>query len=310
MYHRVIRKNDSKIFLQDGMYVDPDTFRRHIEFLKKNFNVIPLQDVLGLNDSKIGGPARKSICVLTFDDGWRDFYKNVFPMLKLYDVSATVFLPTGIVGTKRCFWTDRLAYILNKIYDPGRKWKPLGDSNDYFLKKIENLGRTFEKETEKTIEELKMLSMDEINNILERLMKRWNLDPFEPGQCFLTWEEIREMHHSGVVYFGSHTRNHIILDTIPDEEILKELMESKNNLIEEGVVSTSFVPFSYPNGNHSSKIAELVEKVGYNLALTTEKGWNNIRFEKKDLFLLKRIGIHQDVTSTDKLLAYRIYGSY
>jgi peptidoglycan/xylan/chitin deacetylase (PgdA/CDA1 family) len=228
----------------------------------------------------------------------------------MYEVSATVFLPTGIVGTKDCFWTDRLAYALNIIYNADHKWKPHGDSVNYYVKLIENLRGTLDKMIEKTIEELKKLSIDEINNILEQLLERWKIDPLEQERSFLTWEEIREMHKSGVVYFGSHTRNHIILDTISEEEMEKELIVSKNNLIEEGVVSTSFIPFSYPNGNHSLKIAEIVEKVGYNLALTTEKGWNKFNGEDKDLFLLKRIGIHQDVASTDKLLACRIYGLF
>jgi peptidoglycan/xylan/chitin deacetylase (PgdA/CDA1 family) len=100
MYHRVIRKNESKLFLQDGMFVDPYTFRMHIEFLKKYFNVIPLHDAQNIKNIKSRRLANKPICVLTFDDGWKDLFYNVFPILKMYEVNATVFLPTGIVGTK------------------------------------------------------------------------------------------------------------------------------------------------------------------------------------------------------------------
>jgi len=39
--------------------------------------------------------------VLTFDDGYRDFCDNAFPILEKYDFKATVFLATGLMGIKR-----------------------------------------------------------------------------------------------------------------------------------------------------------------------------------------------------------------
>ncbi|HDZ00151.1 MAG TPA: polysaccharide deacetylase family protein [Nitrospirae bacterium] len=33
--------------------------------------------------------------VLTFDDGFRNFYTQAFPILQKYGFGATVFLPTG-----------------------------------------------------------------------------------------------------------------------------------------------------------------------------------------------------------------------
>lgn len=41
--------------------------------------------------------ARDTVCV-TFDDGYEDNYVNAFPILKRYNIKATIFLITGFVG--------------------------------------------------------------------------------------------------------------------------------------------------------------------------------------------------------------------
>ncbi len=44
------------------------------------------------------GESLEGYVSLTFDDGYRDFYTNVFPLLKKYKVHATVFIIAGSIG--------------------------------------------------------------------------------------------------------------------------------------------------------------------------------------------------------------------
>ncbi|MCD4812025.1 polysaccharide deacetylase family protein [bacterium] len=45
--------------------------------------------------------------VLTFDDGFRDFYTYAYPILKKYSFTATVFLPTGFIGNGQSIFNGK-----------------------------------------------------------------------------------------------------------------------------------------------------------------------------------------------------------
>ena len=92
-----------------------------------------------------------------------------------------------------------------------------------------------------------------------------------------------------------------------DKEIIDELIKSRDKLIAEHIVDTLFIPFCYPHGNYNENIAGMVKEAGYSLAVSTKNGWNNA---EPDLFTLRRIGIHQDMTSTKAMFGCRIAGIY
>jgi peptidoglycan/xylan/chitin deacetylase (PgdA/CDA1 family) len=46
------------------------------------------------------GNMRRKYVVITFDDGYADFYAHAFPELNRWGYSATVFLPTAYIGTE------------------------------------------------------------------------------------------------------------------------------------------------------------------------------------------------------------------
>jgi len=63
---------------------------------KKGYTTVTLPEVVeGLKG--IGVLPPKPV-VLTFDDGYQDFYENVYPVLKTYNFKATVFVITQLVG--------------------------------------------------------------------------------------------------------------------------------------------------------------------------------------------------------------------
>lgn len=306
MYHRVVPRSREDEFLQSGMYVTPETFDKHIQFLNQNCQVGALSSLQSADRKNEYGVPGKPLCILTFDDGWYDFYQYAYPILKKHGVPATVFLPTEFVGSNRWFWTDIFSRLMVKKAVRGTIGKG-GDSDvNGLIKEIESLTGCLEHRIEKGIQRLKAVRREKIEVLIERLANRWDIDPIREGRAFLNWEEIQEMFASGLINFGSHTASHPILATLTHEEIEAELKRSRRKLIEKQVVEPGFIPFCYPNGVYNDAVVEAVKACGYSLGVSTRYGWADCR---SNPYTLKRIGIHQDMTGTDAMYGCRITGT-
>lgn len=83
--------SDSKVYNS----VSSAMFEKQMKLLRKKFNPVSL-DTLGIMLKKKIIDS-KTVCV-TFDDGFMDTFVNALPILKRYNIPATVFIETGNVG--------------------------------------------------------------------------------------------------------------------------------------------------------------------------------------------------------------------
>ena len=305
MYHRIIAADP---MIQPGMYVTPETFERHLMYLKNNFTIVPLQQLINPESRQQATLSSKPVCALTFDDGWIDFYQNAFPLLQKYKITATVFLPTKYISTGKQFWTDRLAHILKRI--EVKKISTGQLSSDKFkddIKQIVDLQGSLEQRLEWAAEMLKRYGQSEIEHILDQIDQGFGQQAKKVARDFINWDEVKQMYQSGLIDFGSHTVNHELLTNISAAEIVNELSESKDALIQHQCANEDSLTFCYPNGNFNKEIAAQVGSQGYKLAVTTRNGWNE---QDADMLTLNRIGVHQDVSSNVAMYAARIAGIF
>ena len=279
MYHRVLPLPRARAgFVQPGMYVTPDTFERHLQWLTRHFDVLPLRSLVEKwNRNEWDDQAR--YCAITFDDGWVDNYVYAYPLLRAHGLPATIFLPTALIGTREWLWSDRLGYLLNAS------------------RSKRDRGRM---DIDASIERTKALPAAVREEMIDRLAHVSGLR-VPDDRCFLDWNEVREMAKGGVD-FGSHTSSHAILTTLDREALQRELRQPLDVLSQE---LPAFSPMlAYPNGDHAAAVVDAARRAGYVAAVTTKPG-----IEPRvpaDRLRLRRIGAHEDVARTIPLFMFHI----
>jgi len=137
--------------------VDPKEFRRQIEYLRKNYAIVSLDDMLDFIQGSKNIP-RKAIAI-TFDDGYRDFYFNVYPYFSKNKLYATVFVTTGYIGKdwplnnpsiKMLTWKE-IEEMSQKKIEIGAHTVTHPDLREIDLEKAENEILTSKKEIERSI---------------------------------------------------------------------------------------------------------------------------------------------------------------
>lgn len=79
----------------DPYTVTPKAFREQMQLLSQHFEMVRLGDI---PDALRNGSHRRRRVAITFDDAFRDFRANAYPVLRELNIPATVFVPTGYLG--------------------------------------------------------------------------------------------------------------------------------------------------------------------------------------------------------------------
>jgi len=99
MYHYVEYITDINDLVKKRLDINPYTFEQELNSLKNNgwqtYFIKDIPDIIS-EKTKISSQS----VVLTFDDGYEDFYSVVFPLLKKYQLKATIYLIYDFIGRK------------------------------------------------------------------------------------------------------------------------------------------------------------------------------------------------------------------
>jgi hypothetical protein len=254
-----------------GMSVE--TFKTQLDELSRRHTFVTWLDVrMALQGEK---SLPDSACLLTFDDGVRDHYLNVFPILRDRNLSGLFFV-LDRRQSRRLTLAHKIHFLLAKL--------GLVELRDAILKALSVLQRErytqaenryrlkySSSSTEGQIDLLKaVLQRDlsaEVDGLLSHLFEEHVGAEKEIAPCFfLNGNQIREM-SAGGMYFGGHSRSHPWFDFIDAEARKREISASAEWL-------RQFEPgswaFANPYGGLSPDSPILLERHGFIAAFTTK----------------------------------------
>lgn len=289
MLHRVDDIDSTKLSANEEMKVSPKFLEAFIlDLFSKNFTFVSLDDLY--RNLKNKAKQKKQI-VFTLDDGYKDNFEIAYPIFKKYNIPFTVYITTSFPEQNALLWW----YILEDLIIENSVIKlPNGQS---FSCSSQN-----EKiETFFHIRQM-ILSMSPINfeEQLKSLLSNYAIDwEKKCADLAMNWDQIRSLSKDPLVTIGSHTKNHLPLNRLSKNQVLKEIIEAKE-LIESKILKPT-THFSYPFGRVeqiSDREFEIVRKLKIDTATTTRNG-NIYRNHVDYLECLPRIWLVEGFLSTD-----------
>src|SRR5687768_2928418 len=251
-YHRVV-KDIAKAEREaiHGIVISTATFRRHCETLRRAFDVVSLETAVQFLDGK--RRVVRPMAVITFDDGYADFYEEAFPVLNDLGLPATVFLPTAYIGKDKPLAHDRIFWLLKQVLARPFPLAPvLRRAGVVDLPQRELYQGNLLTITDQIVylhDTLREKVIHELEKELSTYPK-----PYPSEYKLLDWETVREMSRKHIE-FGAHTANHVVLPLEDEQTARTEIVDSKTEL--EQQLARKAVSFAYPNGEHSPLIRQM-----------------------------------------------------
>jgi len=241
-----------------------------LRYLARNFKIVSLAAMVDRLAQQ--GAAGPNEVVLTFDDGLRNNFTVVYPVLRELQLPATFFVCPDLIGAGRWLWNHEARCRLQSL--PPEE-----------LTEVRSKLLAANVSVEGMVEWVKTLKPPQ-RRWAEEMIRQATPD-FHPtaAQCeaydMMGWEEVSAL-DPALITIGSHTLSHPILTTLTAGELDRELRESRRMLEQKLAREISF--FCYPNGSYDERVYQAVRN-NYSAAVTTETGV----LGRKDQFDLHRL---------------------
>lgn len=244
-------------------------------FISKTFNVFPLSEAARHLKA---GTLPAAAAVITFDDGYADNLEVAWPVLERYGIPATFFIATAFLDGGR-MWNDEVIEAVGKAPVGQYDLQKFGLGN-YFLTDSASRVHCYEA----VLGKLKYFEHMHRCEVARAIGRQGGLP--EQSDLMMTRIQLRKLHAAGAE-IGAHTHTHPILECLDDKKAIAEIEAGKLEL--QSILKAPVTVFAYPNGvpdrDCSARHSEMVRKLGFEAAVSTEP-----RFTKAnaDIFQLPR----------------------
>ena len=252
----------------------------HISFLKENFNVVEMEQVLDALDGKC--ELKKNACLLTFDDGYSDHYQNVFPLLANRKIPGFFSMPGKILREKKMLDVNKIHYILagkdirelkQIVFDKLNYYRGVEfdiPSNDFLYETYAKANRFDDADTI-FVKRILQNAIDERlrNTIVDQLFADIvsNNEAAFVDELYLSYDQIKLMKNNGM-YFGLHGYEHYWFDKLTETEYINDINKALD--VFDGIIDRNEWVFCYPYGAQQKKLLEYCKSINCVAGLTVE----------------------------------------
>jgi peptidoglycan/xylan/chitin deacetylase (PgdA/CDA1 family) len=248
-----------------SLLVSTATLKRQLEHVARSCEIVSLAVARRIL-SEPAAAGRSDVVAVTLDDGYHDVAEHALPVLAALDVPATVFVPTGYVGTERRLPHDRLHATLSALSRRKIPFESAGVPSP-----IQALvAACAEPGPAATLDRLiSRLPHDRLVAIADALEARLGTSEHDlpAGTRLMTWDEVRAVNAAGMDV-GGHTVNHAVLANLPLAEARRELAGCRDQLTAQ--LGKAPRHFAYPNGYYTPAVQREVAACGFEAAVTIE----------------------------------------
>lgn len=258
-YHGISLRNQNLI---NGRHLLFDQFEKHLQYLKKNFNVVSLEAICEMKQKNII-PRRHTIA-LTFDDGFLNNLQVAVPLLERYELPATFFCcsinledegyihPSDFFDLINAASGDIKVKINQKVFIKHKYNLICPEDGTTAYQFINSLSYTDWKAT--------LLNLS-ISYPLETITR----DVDEEVYKLFNADQLRQLASSPIASVGSHCHSHVNMNMLLKNEVEEQLMNSK--MLLEKYSEKPVNAIAYPYGCYNKEALELANELGYKYLL-------------------------------------------
>lgn len=271
IFHRVLPKADPILPFEPTA----EQFNWMVRFFSRNFNVLPLSEAARRLKAGTLPPSAASI---TFDDGYADNLEIAWPILERYGIPATFFIATSFLDGGR-MWNDEVIEAV-RVAPDGELDLQRFNLGKHILADGPSRIRCYEA----VLGKLKYFEHDFRAEVAREIGKQAAIP--ERSELMMTRAQLKKLRGAGAE-IGAHTHTHPILELLDDKKAIVEIETGKLEL--EAILGEPIDIFAYPNGvptrDCSARHGEMVRKLGFEAAVSTEPRFANA---SADIFQLPR----------------------
>ena len=112
-YHYVRDLKNSRFNEIKGL--DVSLFKEQVDYLLKHYNIITMEQLIDAIDHHKEFPAKSAL--LTFDDGYIDYFHSVFPILDEKGIQGSFYTPVEVLREHTVLDVNKIHFILASTSD-------------------------------------------------------------------------------------------------------------------------------------------------------------------------------------------------